>query len=369
MDLFKFDPGSDPTVLQFAESIVGASSIAWTERYREFGEFKIESPVSEGLIHFLPLGTLVSHSKTLEVMIVENHEMVDRLDDDPMVSISGRSLDSYLEHRVVGINQNWSLTPTVLPEYLIAPAKTWTQIVSLINNHIRSANTFDNNDALAGVVATTSLSGAGVEEERVIQRGLLSSRVMELLEIDDLGIRVVRKNTFGSPLGGGTNTELRVHKGADKTGSVAFTWDSGDLLGASYLRTNKTLKTAALVTGKHLEVPVYLAGEEYYRRMMLVDAKDLDQDLADPPTGAARTAIKNKMIIRGKEALAAQKAINITKADISDDSQYQYRRDYDIGDLVTVDGNYGAIETMRVVEFVETVDENGSSNQPTLAVL
>jgi hypothetical protein len=35
---------------------------------------------------------------------------------------------------------------------------------------------------------------------------------------------------------------------------------------------------------------------------------------------------------------------------------------------VRVDGNYGAIETMRVVEHVEIEDKSGSSSHPTLEI-
>jgi hypothetical protein len=47
---------------------------------------------------------------------------------------------------------------------------------------------------------------------------------------------------------------------------------------------------------------------------------------------------------------------------------YQYRRDYNIGDLVSIDGNFGQTAVMRVIEYAEIEDENGNSGHPTLAL-
>ena len=74
MELFKFVPGTTPTVLEQGQVINGYTSATWTERYSELGEFEIQTQLSSGLREFLPIGTLISHSNTLDVMIVENHE-------------------------------------------------------------------------------------------------------------------------------------------------------------------------------------------------------------------------------------------------------------------------------------------------------
>jgi hypothetical protein len=74
------------------------------------------------------------------------------------------------------------------------------------------------------------------------------------------------------------------------------------------------------------------------------------------------------MHTRGRQALAKQNRVTISRADISKLTNYQYRRDFNVGDLVSLDGNFGQIATMRVVEYVEIEDENGESGHPTLAI-
>jgi hypothetical protein len=74
------------------------------------------------------------------------------------------------------------------------------------------------------------------------------------------------------------------------------------------------------------------------------------------------------MSARGRAAIKGQSNITITQADVSNTTMYQYRRDYNIGDLVSIDGNFGQTAVMRVIEYAEIEDENGNSGHPTLAL-
>lgn len=96
MDLFRFN---DPNTFTSGQTIDEWDSASWTERYRDPGEFEIKAKLSSGLREFLPLGTLISHHKTLEVMVVENHQIAEDVDSDPLLTITGRSLQTLLESR------------------------------------------------------------------------------------------------------------------------------------------------------------------------------------------------------------------------------------------------------------------------------
>ena len=69
----------------------------------------------------------------------------------------------------------------------------------------------------------------------------------------------------------------------------------------------------------------------------------------------------------GQEALDAQKELNAAAFDLSPLTRYTYRVDYNMGDVVAVEGNFGLRERRRVVEFVEIVDDTGSVGLPTFA--
>ena len=104
MEVFKFISSGEPTILTEGRMIQKVKSIMWTERYRDTGEFEIVGQLSSGLREFLPIGTLLSHADTLEVMFVDNHEIDEDENEDPIIKITGRSLEAYLENRIVGTN-------------------------------------------------------------------------------------------------------------------------------------------------------------------------------------------------------------------------------------------------------------------------
>ena len=368
MDLIKFVPGADPTLLEKGRSINNWKSVMWVERYLNPGEFEIQAPLSTGLRDFLPLGTLMSHLNTLEVMIVENHQIVDD-QNDPTLSITGRSLDSYLENRIVG--QNLARTASAVTDYVLPAAITSTQAVKLINDHIRTASgVVDTNDALTNVEGhtfITTISGGPIEA-RTIDRAEVSGKLIEILKIDDLGIQSLRRSSFTVDVPLEAATLLRVYKGADKTKTIHFAWYSGDFDKVEYLFSQKALKTSAMVVGRWAWTIVDLGPAKYNRRMMLIDASDLDEKLTAMPAGGALTTLIAKLQVRGRQVLKSQQQIAITGADVANTASYIYRKDYNLGDLVRLDGNYGQTLTMRVVEYAEIEDENGRSGHPTLAI-
>lgn len=362
MDFFRFNPHTSPSLLEDGEFINNIDSSMWVERYSAPGEFSFTGLVSSGLGDFLPAGTLISHIDTSEVMIVENQEIDETVDEDPNIIVTGRSFVSYLENRITGTIQ--ARASTTLAPYVLSADDIWDQIVLMINQAIKSG-VAGTNDALDDVIATTALGSGGTSVERTIDRGTVLERALELLSIEDMGIRTVRRGfNAGSP----TNTEIQVFKGSDKTDKVVFSWQEGDLDSANYLLSLKGLKNSAMVIGQYVVVVVDAGPTKYDRRMMIVQATDIDGHLGAVPTGGDLTNVVNTMTTRGNQELAKQNAITISQTDISDNTKVRYRKDYGIGDLVTLDANFNQSLVMRVIEYAEIEDENGVSGHPTLAI-
>jgi hypothetical protein len=364
MEFFKFNYDTYPTQLERGQIINGIDTSMWVERYSEPGEFEFTAQLSTGIKDFLPIGTIISHADTLEVMIVENHEIQETVEDDPVVTISGRSFVSYLENRVVGMNAARS-SSTLVP-YTLAADYTWNQIVALINDHIFTPVT--TNDALVNVRAVSTVPGTGVSEIRNVEFEPVWDTVADILKIDDLGIKTIRRNTFGVQ-GSSSDTYITVYKGIDKSASVIFSWKGGDISTADYLFSNKELKNSALVIGKFLFIAVDVGGlTQYNRRIMIVKADDIDGHLTAVPTGVPLTTMLNAMTVRGRQEIAKQSIVTMSQTDVSKTSKYLYRKDYNMGDLIALDGNFGQIALMRVIEYAEIEDENGESGHPTLSL-
>jgi len=360
MDLIKLSSTTaQPTQLSVGEAINGHKSALWVERYRDPGEFKIEAPLSSGLVSFLPIDTFITHLNTSVVMVVENHFIKQPKDEDPTVEITGRCLTSYFENRTVGDYQAFATSE--IQDIVLASDQTWDQVVTLIDDHVITPT--DTNDDLVGTAVNHTCTGAATSEERTLRPSELHGAILDILKVDDLGIKTVRP-TAADPL-----TYFTVYRGDNVSTKVRFSWMRGDLENVEYFFSNKKLKTQARVMGRWIQVVVNPTGADNYdRRTMIIDASFWDERLTAYPSGGVLTLYMAAMTIMGRQALAAQKKVSITQADVSDSATMRFRRDYDIGDLVTVDGDFGASTVMRVVEFAEVDDESGTSGHPTLAI-
>ena len=360
MNLLRFiTDGGSPFL--YAQAVSGYKVLRWTERHREAGELEIEAPLSSGLRDVLPPGTFVTHVDTKEVMIIEDHHIEQKKLEDPKLKITGRSLDSFLENRIVGAEYGFG-TPAVPPtEYeLPATADPGYQIVVFIADHCKAGvgGVIDSDDALPYTdVAYTPYIEA--TDALVLKRGSVYEALTDLLLQRDYGLKTVRDD-----LG---IVDFHVHYGEDKSADVLFSWGLDELAALEYLFTNRKLKNTAYVMGRYASKMVYTGATYWDRRVMFVDASDLDSHLTAIPGGGTLTTIQNKMAARGMAALLGQVDLNMAQFDISPDSRYKYRVDYNLGDIVSIQGDFGDLELRRVTEYTEIEDENGETGHPTLS--
>jgi len=367
MDLFRFRNPGAPTQMRDGEFIAPRTSTTWIERYRDAGEFTVVGNAYSGIRSQMPIGSFVSHTDTDEIMMVETHRISDDGVTDPVVTITGRSIEApILENRIVGSD---IVYPTVGEpvDYTVNNWNTWDQAKIVIENHMIAGKIeHDHKSAIPYFRVATSISGSapGTKEQRTIARGPVYTEVIKILDVDKLGIKVKR------PRDGMVDTTFYIHRGIDRSGAVVFSWLAGDISNADYLWSNKKLKNAAFVVGKWLQTFVDTPKTGIDRRVMIVNASDIDEAQDTVPSGTTRTLLIAAMKIRGQEALAKQNNVVLASAQANQNSQRPiFRKQYDVGDVVSVTGEFNTQATMRVTEHVEIEDENGLLSYPTLSLL
>jgi hypothetical protein len=369
MDVFKYKNPEHPTKMDEGQLINNIKSKLWIERYRDISEFELVGDIESDLHLLLPIGTFISHTDSTEIMIVENHEINENLGSPTQIKVTGRSFESFFENRIIGSNRPWSPELSTNEEYVLPADYTWNQAVKMIEDHIDVTLVFDFDDGIPYFEVITDVIGSGESVARSVRHGELYSAMLDLLSVDNLGIKVLRPG-INSPFGYGPNVAVVVHKGEDLSQDIAFSFNAGEIESADYLWSNRTVKNAALVSGRWLENVVKLTPSGYNRRMMHLDASDIDSAYSSAPTGATRDAILMAMYIRGLTVLAAQRNVALIKAESKKDSViYKYRQDYNVGDIVTVGDPYIETTSMRITEYVEIEDENGESGYPTLSIV
>lgn len=427
MDIIKFNSGH-PTRLTKAEIVNDYQTITWTERYREPSEFVITASSDSPIREQLPLGSIISHVDTSNAMMVENHEISTSKDSEGTLTISGRSFEAFLENRFYNPFMHLPITYGFTP---IGGMYSWELAQNLINNTFGlyyndsqqpyyPASPQDNIEWLWIMISDKLPPPPPYDDETGLRPPYgadfdvkigedLHTSVLNILNVDDLGMKVVRPGPW-SPIWThdywgeimATNPEqnmqdytaLFLYTGVDRSNTVAFTYAAGDIESADYLWSNKSFKNSALVMGKTSHDFRYpddpgaertyweflfenvRNGTYYDRKYMYLDGSELD-DLPEwfylSPEDRDRWYERRDQILtmfrtRANQTLAAQKETVLGKVEISPESMhYQYRVDYDIGDIVSVETPYSEDVKFRVIEYVEIEDENGESGHPTLS--
>ena len=370
MSIFRITTGSSALDVTGGVPVTLLEGITWIERYRAFGEFTITTRLYSGVLEALPIGSIIGHLGLLDLMMVENHEVQESGTNDPLVTITGRSLDAITDFRVAGASHQ--VGSSVLTDYTINPSGTnyaTTLVKELLDNELVGAS--DSDDILANLaVVKTGDFGTQYSDPVVISKGILTGAVKTLLEQDDLGLKVVRPHTFESlwtpkPT---SKPTIFVHQGNDVSNEVSFSYEQGDIEQANYLWSNKAVKNAVLVTSTYFSVLIDTPGFiGYDRRYTTIDASDLDDRENTAPSGTTKTDILAQMTTRGNEVLASNNLVKLIEVDITKSNTYQYEKDYAIGDIVNVNANHGVRQKMRVIEYATIYDDRGSSGFPTLS--
>ena len=111
-----------------AVSIVDTyESFIWTDRYYAYGDFELYEAMREGLLDYIKQDYYLQSKESEHVMIVEKIQITSDTEDGNHVTVTGRSLESILDRRIVwgqkllsGNLQNG--IKTLLNENVISPS-------------------------------------------------------------------------------------------------------------------------------------------------------------------------------------------------------------------------------------------------------
>ena len=382
MDIFKFDPieggGYPRSKLMNGVMLSGYTDVTWIERYRDAGEFTIKAPEDSQAGIELNVGSYISHLATDEVMVVENC-IISLENGQSMCEFSGRSFETILETRVVGANQSFVIPPVVYPPppFGLTADYTWEQAVTLVDTHIGMGvvNPDDKMpwiEIITDIVYSPSLGIGSVNEARLIDRGNLYTRFLELLAIENLGIKSVRPRAGRPPAYYPGKTTLLVYYGADKSNDVIFATGTDSSPLPNTLISMKDFYTAAMVSGKWIEV-MYNSpsdGDDLNRRIAYLDGKFIDDHFDSVPTGVDLTATVDSMNAYAAQYIAGKSIVTLVDPSANDSPDgHTYGKDYDLGDIVSVRGRDRIVQTMRVIEHATIVDDSGTTGYPTFGSL
>ena len=265
MEIFIFD-----TSFQLIKIIDDYESFIWTERYSDYGDFELHLAADSDVIQYLRTDCYVEIRESNRTMIIEDIQIETDVDDGPSLKISGRSLESILDRRIIWKQTSISnkaideVIKQLLDENIMSGAGEERCIdlftyVDLPDDHVIRTN-----DAYK--INQIQFTGDN-----------LFDVVKSICDAFGIGFRVLLKDKkMQFELFVGENRSYENDDGTDQYTNphVVFSPTFSNLLNSSYLESNKTLKTVTLVAG---------SGEGSDRKTVEVSADDDYVQLTSEP--------------------------------------------------------------------------------------
>lgn len=422
MDVFRFtNQGAHELQMNCGEIINGLLSVEWIEKYQEASEFKLEAPMWIDPLSTIPVGTFIGKIDSDVVMIVENHELTQKKGELPKVIISGRELHRVaLGRRCIGSQTQWdgaAVRPTGesmnhhyhsnftygnLEDPENFGQRSWESVNLLIHwlpNTTDMNNDWEDDWPPQYFKAADRLQWFEDEWDVTSKERLYDSdetdywsNVERWLQVDNFGMETIRPYRSGSSESATTESEetiMRVHPGRDKTRSVIFSHDTGEILSSEHLWSDKDYYTHVYIRTTHMAYMYRPVGGPtgWDRRVLYHDYSEIDsqwdltngntyvitqEDLDEDPSftpAKARDKVMSACRVRTEELLNKHRKTNVSTIEVDRQiTTYRYREDFRVGDLITVDPGFTDPEVRRVIEYVEIEDERGYVGYPVLDV-
>lgn len=346
--------------LEGIDIIDAFASLIWTDRYFECGDFEISTPATVDsatwMTNYMNDDHYLWSKESEHVMVIEAANIKSDIENGAMLLISGRSLESILERRIIWTNTELkgSLQDGVkklLDENAIAPSIPERKIPNLIFK------------------ASEDPAITGLEIETQFARGdNLYDAVVAICKTKNIGFRIylTEANEF----------EFALYAGQDRSYEqstnpyVVFSSDFDNVITTDYARSKKSFKNVALVvgeendeTGQKTTVVGEYAG--LARRETFTDASSISQTV-DDVTMTDDEYLK-QLAEKGEEALAETKITEEFDGEMDVYGNFQYGRDFYMGDIVQIRNEYGIETRSRITELILSQDDSGFTSYPTFS--
>ena len=331
-------------------------SIIWTRRYFSYGDFELYLMASEKNLDILSAGNylvreqdIVSQSEFHNVMIISNRDIKTDVENGDNIIVTGYCLKSILKRRIIseqttlsGIVEN--CITQLLIENLINPSVAERQISNfqLGTNMIINSNTM----------------------QRQITGDNLSEAITEICMTYGYGYDVYIKNG---------KFVFYIYEGADRSYDqsanpyIIFSTEFDNLITSDYVQNNDNYANAAVVAGEgegdeRKKVTVGTASG-LNRYEVWIDARNSSSNDGE----ISENDYLNMLRQEGVEELSELTTTTSFEGEVDDTTNFVIGKDYFLGDCVQVENDYGISAKTRIIEVIESEDENGADIIPTFS--
>lgn len=335
-------------------------SSVWTERYNECGDFELEVPMTEVTKELFVEGRYLVRNDSEYVMVIETLEPTYDPENGDILTVSGRTAESFLERRII-----WGV--------VTASGNLETVVSKLVNENV--VNPSDPNRKISEIQYSPSSITVGNIDIQYFGDNLYES-IETLCKNESVGFKMVlldKKLIFSLYVGLDRSYEQT------ENDYVVFSHAFGNLISSEQVISNKLLKNVCLIAGEG-EGPERMqtsvgSNAGLSRREIFVDASSVSQRTGetDPETSEdilySDEEYERMLQQEGVDELTEHTAMDTFDGEISYNSTFQYGIDYTIGDIVSVVSPYSSNRKARITEFIRSSDATGDKEYPTFEIL
>ena len=339
-------------------------SLIWTERFQTYGDFQLDIVSKYETRSLLTTDTYLAMNLSNYIMRIESFEDDVDAQGKRLLVIKGRSMEAILLDRVA---KESTSTLTVSPKWTLTNPPA--DVARTVFHTVCVTGALDPGDVIPVVEGILpSLSASTIPEPLdPITLDITPTTVYDVISTKicqawELGFRFLRYDSTGQ-------IYFDIFAGDDRTSGqttltpVIFGPQLDNLQNTKELTTIDKAKNVAYVYCNDGFEMVYPLGVDptiagFERRVLVISATDI--------TSATTSNVSDALIQRGNEQLAAARMYQGFDGEISQNSQYVYGRDYNVGDLVEMQNIDGVANQMRVTEQIFVEDNQGFRSYPTL---
>ena len=369
------------------------TSLIWSTRYVEFGDCEIYAPATPENLSIFQLDNYVMREDDDMICKIDKVELETNVETGNYLIITGTDCRKILNQRIV-----WKTTS------FTGEAETF--IRRLITQNIISPT---DADRVIPRFVLGEYYGFDVWLNLQTSYEPIGDKIAEICRMYGYGFKV----TFD-----GNNFVFDIYKGADRSFAqtenpyVIFSDDFDNLKSSKYLIDKSNYGSVALVGGsgegkdRLLTMVNTSIATGINRHEIFVDAKSTSksityEDLTEAYAGGTISTVSGTVYYSvngeriatldsasepqnaelldapyyallgeaGEEELAKLKTLTAFEGEVEAENTYLYKTDYFIGDIVQIKNEFGIERAVRIVEVVESFNDEGHSIIPTFEYL
>lgn len=363
-------------------------SIIWTEKYYGDSEVELSVPLTGEMLKKLAPGIFLGVSGSREVMMLETMEI-----EEEKMKFTGISLLSWFNNRFIRVVPDHKVTSWSIS----GGPPGWVLWAILWNMCHRDSPYLQAGSTAMGIPNPERLIIPGLDLKDYdksgdnitipIPYGPVYDAMLNVAKTYRIGMQITLESASDTSYSLGFRSYKGVDRTSDQTANtpVRFSPDMDSLANIKELQSIAALKTLVyafttsdltpLVAGAPGVANLTIAEGQQYTgfdlRALQVYADITNPKVSDTPPGVPLDQPK-LLALLNEEAnvnLWANSVRAAVDGEIVPDNQYQYGRDYNLGDIIEIQGNSEVISSSRVTEYIRSQDEAGERAYPTVVKL